>query len=48
MDYDGAYDDANEMADFEEAGLATADLTPEQLREAKRQLLKKLGGEQDG
>lgn len=46
-DYDGAYDDANEMAEFEEAGLSTADLTPEQLREAKRRLLKKLGGQEE-
>ncbi len=46
-DYDGAYDDANEMAEFEEAGLSTAELTPEQLREAKRRLLRKLGGEED-
>ena len=43
-DYDGAYDDAGEMDDFEEAGLSTAELSPEQLRAAKRQLMKKLGG----
>ena len=46
-DYDGAYDDAGEMDDFEEAGLSTAELSPEQLRAAKRQLMKKLGGREE-
>lgn len=46
-DYDGAYDEAGEMQDFEESQLATADLSPEQLRAAKRQLLKKLGASEE-
>ena len=44
IDYDGAYDDAGEMDEFEEAGLSTADLSPEQLKNAKKQLMRKLGG----
>lgn len=46
-DYDGAYDGAGEMDEFEEAGLSTAELSPEQLRAAKRQLMKKLGGREE-
>lgn len=46
-DYDGAYDDADEMGEFEEAGLSTADLSPDQLKAAKKQLMRKLGGEDE-
>lgn len=46
-DYDGAYDDADEMGEFEEAGLSTADLSLEQIRAAKKQLIRKLGGEDE-
>ena len=46
-DYDGAYDDAGEMDEFEEAGLSTADLSPEQLKSAKKQLMRKLGGSEE-
>ena len=46
-DYDGAYDDADEMGEFEEAGLSTADLQPGSAEGRKKAAHAKAGGEDE-